>query len=99
MKITDYGISRILPEREGMAAGGGCHSEIGTPDYMAPEVINGNPYAFSCDIYAFGVVVNEMASRRPPWADVPAHPGRAFAIMNQARGRRHPPTLKHPETS
>ena len=34
------------------------------------KVINGEPYDFACDLYAFGVVCNEMATRQPPWGSV-----------------------------
>src|SRR5205085_5146177 len=35
--------------------------------YMAPEVLNGEPYTLSSDIYSFGVVMAELSSGKPPF--------------------------------
>lgn len=40
----------------------------GTPAYMAPELWEpGRPFSSKVDVYAFGVMLNEMLSRSPPW--------------------------------
>lgn len=39
----------------------------GTPHYMSPEVITHRPYTFASDMWALGVVLYEMASRRPAY--------------------------------
>ncbi len=40
----------------------------GTPAYMAPELLSaGKPYSTKADIYALGVMLNEMLARSPPW--------------------------------
>ncbi|GBB85305.1 hypothetical protein RclHR1_11870006 [Rhizophagus clarus] len=35
--------------------------------YIAPEVLNGEPYTLSSDIYSFGVVMTELSSGKPPF--------------------------------
>ena len=35
--------------------------------YIAPEVLNGEPYTLSADIYSFGVVMAELSSGKPPF--------------------------------
>jgi serine/threonine protein kinase len=40
----------------------------GTPAYMAPELIEGRAYTDKADVYAFGVLLNEMLCRAPPFA-------------------------------
>jgi WNK lysine deficient protein kinase len=42
-------------------------SVIGTPEFMAPEVLDGN-YSFKADIYAFGMVLIELATLRKPYS-------------------------------
>ena len=32
-------------------------TRIGTPAWMAPEVLRGERYSFSADVYSFGVVL------------------------------------------
>ena len=57
LKIADFGISRVL-ERTGSLA----KTVIGTPFYISPELCNGQPYSTSCDIWALGCVVFEIAA-------------------------------------
>src|SRR5881227_109564 len=35
--------------------------------YIAPEVLNREPYTLSSDIYSFGVVMAELSSGKPPF--------------------------------
>ncbi|CAG8701939.1 1998_t:CDS:2 [Cetraspora pellucida] len=44
---------------------------IGVIQYMAPEILRGKPYTKSADIYAFAIVMSEIASERPPFVDIP----------------------------
>lgn len=39
----------------------------GTPAYMAPELLSGGSYGPKVDVYAFGVLLNEMLTRQQPW--------------------------------
>jgi len=43
--------------------------KIGTPGYTAPEVIQGKPYSFSCDIWSFGCLLHVLLSAQPPFWD------------------------------
>jgi serine/threonine protein kinase len=40
----------------------------GTPQYMAPEQFAGGRCDEKCDVFALATVLNECATRRPPWA-------------------------------
>lgn len=48
-------------------------ANAGTPAYMAPELLElGKPFSSKVDVYAFGVMLNEMIGRCPPWAEATA---------------------------
>lgn len=41
----------------------------GTPDYLAPEVLQGTGYGPQCDYWALGVLMYELFAGRPPFYD------------------------------
>ena len=71
--VTDFGLAFRLGDRDepdsAITAAGDL---VGTPDYMAPEQIEGAPITPQTDVYALGVVLYEMMTgRRPFVADTP----------------------------
>jgi len=62
-KIMDFGIARSL-RMEGMTADGMI---IGTPEYMAPEQVEGQEADQRTDIYALGAIIFEMVTGRVPF--------------------------------
>eukprot|EP01122_Echinamoeba_exundans_P012765 TRINITY_DN5421_c0_g1_i1.p1 TRINITY_DN5421_c0_g1~~TRINITY_DN5421_c0_g1_i1.p1 ORF type:complete len:1244 (+),score=206.12 TRINITY_DN5421_c0_g1_i1:107-3838(+) len=84
-KLADFGISRDMEAAELRK------TVIGTPYYLAPEVINETGYDGRADIWALGISCIEMAEKDPPYADV--HPMRVlFLVANNPA-----PKLTHPE--
>lgn len=42
-------------------------SAIGTPHWMAPEVLRGDRYSSAADVWSFGVLIYEIVSRKIPY--------------------------------
>ncbi len=61
--ITDFGIARSLG-RDGLTRAGAV---IGTPDYLSPEQIAGDPVDARTDLYALGIVLYEMLTGELPF--------------------------------
>jgi predicted Ser/Thr protein kinase len=62
VKITDFGIARL--DTSNLTVEGQL---LGTPNYMAPEQIQGKEVDHRADIFSLGVVVYEMLARRKPF--------------------------------
>ncbi len=59
--LADFGISKSLKEFEV------SKSYVGTPEYVAPEIITNKGHDKSVDIWSFGVLLYEMAIGLPPF--------------------------------
>jgi len=65
VKLADFGCSKVFSELlEGSVA---FSSVLGTPHWMAPEVIRQEGAGLAADIWSFGCTVLEMATGHPPW--------------------------------
>jgi predicted Ser/Thr protein kinase len=64
-KLADFGLARSLQDSQVLSASGDL---VGTPRYMAPEQVLGEPDAVDAraDVYALGVLLYEMVAGRPP---------------------------------
>ncbi len=61
LKVIDFGISRLLEDTPP------CNLVCGTPEYIAPEVVLGEPPDERADIYGAGAVLYEMLTGTPPF--------------------------------
>jgi serine/threonine protein kinase len=69
--LTDFGIAKLLENEETQTLTG-TGAGVGTPEYMAPEQIDGRSVDQRADIYSLGVVLYEMITGRKPFqADTP----------------------------
>jgi serine/threonine-protein kinase len=79
--LTDFGVAKLIdtPKRIGAAAGGSGRASatatriIGTPDYLAPEIVEGLPPRAAVDIYALATVLYELLAGFTPFGG--GHPG------------------------
>ncbi|MCZ4102442.1 protein kinase [Streptomyces sp. H39-C1] len=67
--LTDFGIARLVDSPRRTRA----TRIIGTPDYLAPEIIEGLPPRASVDIYALATVLYELLAGFTPFGG--GHPG------------------------
>lgn len=111
VKLADFGSARELAtvlSRTSVAANasaqGGGNTIVGTPLWMAPEVVNpaaqaGKPYGTNADVWSLGITVAEIMSRgTPPW---PAFESAWQALFHIGDGSARPelPTHVSPECS
>src|SRR5262249_25275904 len=72
IKIVDFGIAADVRDA-GMTKLTRDGARLGTPAYMAPEQLVGGVVDARTDLYAFGVVLDEMRTGRHPLSAVVEH--------------------------
>ena len=65
VKIMDFGIARIQNEVQTLTQ---TNTSVGTPRYMSPEQIKGEPVDGRSDIFSFGVLFYELLTGQNPFA-------------------------------
>ena len=61
VKVADFGFARIKEENATM-------TRCGTPCWTAPEILRGDKYDEKADVFSFGVVMWQVATRKEPFA-------------------------------
>ncbi|MYY81570.1 protein kinase, partial [Streptomyces sp. SID335] len=67
VKICDFGIARLGADIGFTSRLTGTGIAMGTPHYMSPEQISGDPLDQRSDLYSFGCVLYEIATGAPPF--------------------------------
>ncbi|XP_069483399.1 mitogen-activated protein kinase kinase kinase 1 isoform X2 [Ambystoma mexicanum] len=66
LRIADFGAAARLASK-GTGAGEFQGQLLGTIAFMAPEVLRGQQYGRSCDVWSVGCGIIEMSCAKPPW--------------------------------
>ena len=61
IKLIDFGASKILNDY--------TSTIIGTPHYIAPEILEGKGYSYSCDFWSIGILAYEMIYGEVPFGN------------------------------
>jgi len=67
VKLADFGFATQLTSKQNRR-----NTVIGTPYWMAPELIEGNDYGPKVDVWSLGIMVREMLEGEPPYMDLPS---------------------------
>jgi ABC-type sugar transport system substrate-binding protein len=62
--LTDFGLAKLLKDSREITRTG---SIVGTPVYMSPEQLRGEPLDTRSDIYSLGVLLYHMVAGHPPF--------------------------------
>jgi calcium/calmodulin-dependent protein kinase I len=63
IKIADFGFAKLIAADKVMA------TACGTPGYVAPEVLNNEPYTSKVDMWSLGVIIYILLCGFPPFYD------------------------------
>jgi len=86
VKLADFGYAAQLTQTKQKRT-----TIVGTPYWMAPEVIRGQNYDTKVDIWSLGIMVMEMLEGEPPYMEFP--PLRALFLITT----KGVPPLKNPQ--
>ncbi|KAJ3047589.1 Suppressor of Sensor Kinase (SLN1), partial [Rhizophlyctis rosea] len=90
IKFVDFGASKIYKSQKTVVVNGEANTLVGTPHYIAPEVITGETVVKhgAQDIWSLGCCILEMVTGRKPWSSL----DNEWAVMYHiGMSNRHPP--------
>ena len=70
-KLLDFGIAKLL---QGEAERGATRERVLTPEFAAPEQVDGGAITTATDVYALGIVLHHLLAGGSPFANASAEP-------------------------
>jgi serine/threonine-protein kinase len=90
LKLLDFGVAMALAETDAEKRQKGF-AVFGTPEYMAPEQVAGEPVDARCDLYALGCVLYELVTGSRPFEGSPV-----VVMGKQMREEAERPSVRSP---
>ncbi len=84
IKLMDFGIAQILDDQKLTLTG----QLIGSPAYMAPELISGRPLDQRTDLFSLGILLYQLATGRLPFSGRNPH-----EVLNRIADGDYPPAV------
>jgi serine/threonine protein kinase/TolB-like protein len=81
VRLLDFGVAKLLADEEPDPQLTQIYGQALTPEYASPELLLGEPVEAASDIYALGVVLNELLAGSRPYR---LKPGASRTVLEQA---------------
>jgi WD40 repeat protein/serine/threonine protein kinase len=88
--LTDFGLAKLMRSQDGVEQLTSTGKGLGTPDYMAPEQLQGDTIDPKVDIYSLGMMLYEMIAGRLPFMG-----GSSVALAVMRLVKEVPPPSKY----
>jgi len=94
VKVADFGLSHVKAQGDDPAA----YGTVGTPLWIAPEVLQNESYNEKCDLYSYGMVLWEILTGSDPFPEIETYSSMVQAVCQEHKRpvipANCPPTLK-----
>lgn len=81
VRLLDFGVAKLLAQEEPDPQLTQIYGQALTPEYASPELLLGEPAEAASDIYALGVVLNELLTGSRPYR---LQPGASRTLLERA---------------